>query len=92
VVQPGIYSLMDAAGREKVRWAANLPSAESDLLAWRTAELAPQINRAPPESNSSLTAGIFGSTRNQHEFWRVLLGAALALLFLETFLSNRSHP
>ena len=92
LVQPGIYSLFDPTGRERQRWAANIPTAESDLLAWRSAELASQVKRVPPETGQSLTAGLFGSTRNQREFWRVLLGAALVLLFLETFLSNRSHP
>lgn len=92
LAQPGIYSLFDSTGKERQRWAANIPAAESDLLAWRSAELAAQVNRVPPETGQSMTAGIFGTTRNQREFWRVLLGAALVLLFLETFLSNRSHP
>ncbi len=92
LVQPGIYSLFDPTGKERQRWAANIPAAESDLLAWRSAELAPQVNRAPPDTGPTLAAGIFGTTRNQREYWRVLLGAALVLLFLETFLSNRSRP
>ena len=92
LAQPGIYSLFDSTGRERQRWAANIPAAESDLLAWRSAELAPQVNRVPTETGPSLAAGLFGTTRNQRDFWRVLLAAALVLLFLETFLSNRSHP
>ncbi|MSU36903.1 MAG: hypothetical protein EXS36_17760 [Pedosphaera sp.] len=89
--QPGLYSLRDAGGRELHRLAVNVPASESDLVAWRPAEFQQQITRRSDGEKSTLTAGLFGPSRNQREFWRVLLVVALVLLYLETLYSNRSH-
>jgi hypothetical protein len=35
-------------------------------------------------------AGLFGADRRQREFWRLLLLAAIVLLFAETLISNRT--
>lgn len=91
LAQPGLYSLREVAGRELRRFAVNVPVSESDLAALRPAEFQQQIVRAPAEEASTLAAGLFGAARNQREFWRVLLLAALGLLFVETLIANRSH-
>jgi hypothetical protein len=86
---PGIYILKDGAGNEIRRLAANLPSAESDLSAFSPSEIEQQIVRTAVSDPHFTTAGLFGSSSNRKEFWRVLLFGALALLLLEPFLANR---
>ena len=88
--QPGIYSLQTANGRELRRLAVNVPTSESDLIAWRTGEFQQRINRVIEHETTGLGSGLFASSRNQREFWRVLLVAALVLLYVETLFSNRS--
>ncbi len=88
--EAGFYLLADAQGREVRRFSANVPTAEADLAAWRPGDLRTQIARTGNEQ-TNLTAGLFGSHRQHREFWRVLLMAALALVFAETLLSNRSY-
>lgn len=87
---PGFYALSDRAGREVRRFSVNVPAAEADLAALRPGEFQQQIVRAEHDA-SSLSAGLFGTTRSQREFWRTLLLAALGLLFVETLFANRSH-
>lgn len=89
--QPGLYSLRDANGLELRRLAANVPASESDLVAWRPTEFQQQLTRTSASKTTTLTAGLFGPSRNQTEFWRVLLVVALVLLYVETLFSNRSH-
>jgi hypothetical protein len=88
--EAGFYLLADAQGREVRRFSANVPTAEADLAAWRPGDLQTQIARTGNEQ-TNLTEGLFGSHRQHREFWRVLLMAALALVFAETLLSNRSY-
>ncbi len=87
---PGFYALSDRAGREVRRFSVNVPAAEADLAALRPGEFQQQIVRAEHDA-SSLSAGLFGTTRSQREFWRTLLLAALGLLFVETIFANRSN-
>ena len=91
LTKPGLYSVRDAGGKELHRFAVNVPASESDLAALRPADFQQQVLRAPDTGPDTLAAGLFGPVRNQKEFWRVLLLTALALLFVETIFSNRSH-
>jgi hypothetical protein len=73
------------------RFAVNVPSQESDLAALTPTEYQEQVVRVQePRTATLLGAGLFGSTRNQKEFWAILLLAVLALLFIEVVLANRT--
>lgn len=87
---PGIYLLRDPAGREIRRFAINVPAEESDLAAISPAEFTQQLVRVPEPRNTTLRAGLFGGSRDQQEFWRLLLLGVLALLFIEVFLANKT--
>lgn len=88
--EAGFYRLADAQGSEVRRFSANVATAEADLAAWRPGDLQAQIARVGNEQ-TSLASGLFGGERSQREFWRVLLMAALVLLFVETLVANRSY-
>ncbi|MGA2243516.1 MAG: VWA domain-containing protein [Verrucomicrobiota bacterium] len=84
---PGFYSIQDAVGHELRRVAVNVAAAESDLQSFTPGELdIPRTNDAPKDG---LMAGILGD--DHREWWRFLLLAAVALLFLEPLLANRSY-
>jgi hypothetical protein len=85
--RPGIYSIQDSAGRELRRVAVNLASSESDLRSFAPSEL--DIPRSDDAPKSGLVSGVLGD--NHRELWRFLLVAALALVFLEPLLANRSY-
>jgi hypothetical protein len=87
---PGIYSLRDQAGKEIRRLAVNLPSQESDLNAYRSAEVQAQFVRIDEAPKTTLSAGLFGPKSNQKEFCSVLLLSVLALLFVELVVANRT--
>lgn len=87
--EAGIHRLRDAAGREWLRFAVNPPSQESDLTALGVADAQRKVVRLD-EGDMPPAAGLFGADRNRREFWRLLLLAAIALLFAETVLSNRT--
>jgi hypothetical protein len=89
---PGIYSLLDPNGHEVRRLAVNVPAQESDLAALPPLELQQQLVRVRQSQNPTLAAGLFGSTSNQKELWRVLLLGVLVLLFSEAFVANRTVP
>lgn len=87
--QPGIHSLRDDTGRELFRFAVNVPASESDLTALNVADAGRKIARR--EDDGSEAAGsLFGGDQKKREFWRLLLLAAVALLFVETVVSNRT--
>mgnify|MGYP003575076974 CR=1 FL=1 len=86
---PGIYSLKNSAGHEVARFAANLPSSESDLATLAPAQAEQQLVRGADSRNAVLAAGLFGDPTRGKELWRILLFAALAILLLEPFLANR---
>jgi hypothetical protein len=90
LAEPGLYSVLDDAGRELRRMAVNVPAAESDLASWKPADVQRQLVREPIKSSDNLTAGLFGGDNRRKEYWRLLLLAALALMFVETAFSNRS--
>jgi len=85
--RPGFYSIQDSAGHELRRVAVNLAAAESDLQSFLPAEL--DIPRTDDSPKPGLMAGLLGDDRR--ELWRFLLLAAVALLFLEPLLANRSY-
>lgn len=87
---PGNYSLRDPAGQERRRISVNSPAQESDLTAMPSNEFQLQLVRVQEPQKTTLAAGLFGSTGNQKEFWRVLLLGVLALLFIEIFAANRT--
>lgn len=87
----GFYSLSDASGPERWRLAANPPPVESDLAALEPAAAADRLARRT-DAESDLPPGWFGNEPGRREWWRILLGAALALLLVETIVSNRSAP
>jgi len=89
--QPGIYSITDDARQELERIAVNLPAAESDLACHTAAEFQRQLARPAQPEKASLAAGFPGSNDQQEELARLLLIAALALLFAESFLANRTY-
>jgi hypothetical protein len=90
LASPGIYSLRDSHGKERRRIAVNVPSQESDLTAIAPADFMHQLAQGHAEGETKLRAGLFGSTSNQRELWRVLLLAVLVLLFLEMLVANRT--
>ncbi len=85
----GIHRLQDASGRERLRFAVNPPSQESDLATLDAAEAGRRVVRLD-DGASPPAAGLFGADRRQREFWRLLLLAAIVLLFAETLISNRT--
>lgn len=89
-LDPGVWSLRNAAGGEIRRLSVNVPAAEADLAAVRPIEFQQQLVREANAGAAGLTDNLFGPQHGQREFWRVLLLAALALLFVETLFSNRS--
>ena len=84
---PGIYSIQDAAGHELRRVAVNLAASESDLRPVAPGEI--NITRTDDAPPTGLVAGMLGNDRR--ELWRFLLLAAVAVLFLEPLLANRSY-
>jgi hypothetical protein len=84
---PGIYSIQDSAGHELRRVAVNLAASESDLRPVAPGEI--NITRTDDAPPTSLVAGMLGNDRR--ELWRFLLLAAVAVLFLEPLLANRSY-
>jgi hypothetical protein len=88
--RPGIYILRSANGREVQRVAVNVPRAESDLAALLPNEFQQQLTRTEAPQNQTLVAGLLGSARSEKEVWRFLLLGALALLFIETLVANRT--
>lgn len=87
--QPGIYSLRDDTSRELLRFAVNVPPSESDLTALNLADAGRKLARRE-DDGSEAAASLFGGDQKKREFWRLLLMAAVALLFVETIFSNRS--
>ena len=87
----GIYRLDDADGTELWRRAANPPPVESDLAALE-ATAAESLLARRTDAESDLPPGWFGNEPGRREWWRVLMGAALALLLVETVVANRSTP
>lgn len=90
-LSPGIWSVRTSEGREVTRFAVNAASSEADLAAVRPDEFQAQLRREPAVLNAGVGAALFGGSPGRQEFWRPLLLAALALLVLETLLSNRSR-
>jgi hypothetical protein len=88
---PGIYVVRDAKGVELQRWAVNVPSRESDLATLSPQAFQKQLMRANQPRPATLQASLFGAVNSEKEWWRVLLLAALALLFAEVFLANRTR-
>lgn len=86
--EPGVHSLRDGVGREWLRLAANVPSQESDLTAMPVLEAERRIVWRTEESQRPLR--LFGNDRQREEFWRLLMLAALVLVFTETLVSNRT--
>jgi hypothetical protein len=87
---PGIYRLCDQAGHELRRVAVNVPPLESDLAALRPAEFEQRLARLSETDRATLTARVLGADDHQREYWRALLLAVLALLIIETVVSNRT--
>jgi hypothetical protein len=87
---PGIYKIETSQNTELLRFAVNMPPAESDLTFMPPAELQQQIVRSAPQANRTLTAGLFGDADQGKELWRVLLLAALAFLIFEPLLANKT--
>ncbi|MCE2825682.1 MAG: BatA and WFA domain-containing protein [Verrucomicrobium sp.] len=91
VPHAGIYRLADPAGTERWRRAANPPPVESDLAALDASAAAGLLARRT-DAESDLPPGWFGNEPGRREWWRLLMGAALAVLLIETVVANRSTP
>ena len=89
--KPGIYSIADQAGQEVQRLAVNVPVEESDLTALTVMDFQRQLTRSPAENHSTLAAGLFGAGDHRKDLARLLLMAALVLLFVESLLANRTY-
>ena len=50
-----------------------------------------QLTRTAASPRSAVTAGLFGSNDRQRDLARLLLLAAVGLLFFESFLANRTY-
>lgn len=85
--RPGFYSWQNSAGREFRRVAVNVATSESDLQPLTPDEL--KIPRADDHPKANLMAGFLGN--DHRELGRMFLLAAVALLFLEPLLANRSY-
>lgn len=88
--EPGVYSLHTDEGAEVRRIAVNVPPQESNLTSKNAAEAQQHLRRLPEPRPGTLAAGLFGSSSNHREIWRVLLVAVLVLLMTEMFLANRT--
>jgi hypothetical protein len=88
--RPGLYTLRDAHGKELRRFAINAAVAESDLTSLSMQAFQQQVARAEPPGPGTLTAGLFGASNQEKELWRLLLLAALLLLFVEVAVANRT--
>src|SRR5262249_31931289 len=86
----GIYSVFDSTRHELRRFAVNTPVEESDLTSISQKEFQQSLARVTEARSETLSASLFGSGDNQKELWRVLLLTALAVLFVEMFLANRT--
>lgn len=87
---PGIYLLRDDKGKALRHVALNIPPEESNLAAMTALQFQEQLARASGPAQMPMAAGFFGSTRHPREFWRGLLWCALAMLFIEVFLANKT--
>ena len=87
---PGHYSLRDSAGHEVRRLSVNSPAQESNLESLRPGDFLQQLTRIQEKPKETLAAGLFGLHNDQHEFWTVLLLAALVLVLVEPFIANRT--
>ncbi len=87
---PGIYAIKNSAGKEMRRVSVNVPASESDLSALAPADFEQQIARTHQPPKVASTSGLFSSSSNQNELWRVLLLGVLTLLFIEEFAANRT--
>ncbi|MBL9175600.1 MAG: BatA and WFA domain-containing protein [Verrucomicrobiales bacterium] len=90
-LSPGNWSVRTAEGRELTRFSVNAASSEADLVALRPDEFQAQLRREPAVMTADVGAALLGGSPGRQEFWRPLLLAVLALLVLETLLSNRSR-
>ena len=88
---PGGYVLRDPNGIELQRWAVNLPPRESDLVALSPQDFQKQLMWSKESPRVNLHASLLGAAKGEKEWWRVLLLAALCLLFIEVFLANRTR-
>ena len=88
--EPGVYSIRADSGLEVRRVAVNVPPSESDLGAWSMNEVQQQVARLPEARQTTLAAGLLGTGHHEREFWRILLLAALVLLFTELVVANRT--
>jgi hypothetical protein len=91
VATPGVYVVRALNGVELQRWAVNLPARESELTALPPQELQKQLVHTKESRPANLPASLFGEAKGEKEWWRVLLLAALCLLFAEVFLANRTR-
>jgi Aerotolerance regulator N-terminal/von Willebrand factor type A domain len=88
--KPGVYSVRDASGKEVRRLAVNVPPQESDLAALSSTDFQQQLARVTEGRQTTLVAGLFGSSGNHQELWRVLLLTVVVLLLVELFVANRT--
>jgi hypothetical protein len=89
--EPGVYVVRDSNGVVLQDWAVNLPSRESDLATLSPQAFQKQLARAKEPAPGTLQASLFGAENGEREWWRVLLLAAICLLFAEVFLANRTR-
>jgi hypothetical protein len=88
---PGVYSVRNSSGQEVQRVVVNAPGEESDLAALTPMEFQRRIERGEAAPPSPLAAGLFGDKTGRNDLERLLLLAALGLLFAEVFVANRSY-
>jgi hypothetical protein len=88
--KPGIYSARDRNGTEVRRWSVGVPARESELASLTSQDFQKQVVRDKEPAPASLEANLFGEANGPRELWRLLLMAALLLLFVELFLANRT--
>ena len=86
----GCFLLCVAAGQEIRRLSVNLPAQESNLESLRQNDILRQLTRVQDKPKETLAAGLFGPHNDEHEFWTVLLLAALVLVLVEPFIANRT--
>ena len=68
-----------------------MPAIESDLSGIRAVDFTQLLVRKAVPAEPGLAGTLFGPDQNRREYWRLLLMGAIALLFIETFVANRSN-
>ncbi len=87
---PGLYRILDGAGKVIRPIPVNIPPEESDLRTLTASEVDNQLVRSKPRAANAGETGL-SSLSEKHELWPYLLASGALLLILELVLANRTY-